>query len=179
MKFDKRHKIEKAAATEDTRYAIGHVLFESDDNGTRLVATNGRILAVVPVTEAEGDVAGMVSSDTIKQACKNRTKGSPDALLHLPDEKRALAHTKAGVVEAPRPDDGSRFPSYRAVVPTGHDLEVTLSAKYLKDLIDALGADGITLKFKTTGGRIDGPVLVTPVEDGNDAYGVIMPISAS
>ena len=192
MKFDKRHKIDRAAARDDTRYMINAAMFERDENGARLITTNGRILAVVPVTDADGDAPGLVSTDTIKAACRNRTNASPDATIMLPDEKRALALTRAGTVEGPRPERAN-FPDYKAVVPKPDDgLEITLGAEQLLSLIDALGVrgadmDGITLKVTATrdeGGVITGiddslSILVEPIAGGNDAFGVIMPISGT
>lgn len=160
-------------------------------DGKQLIATNGRILAVVPVTEAEGDVPGLVSRKALVQATKNRTNGRPDAVIHLPDAFRELAHSKDGVLESARPEE-MRFPDYQAVVPTPDDgLEIILSAEQLANVIAALGVKGsaldwITLKFTAERGKaneivgIDGgsPVLVQPSAEGNQAYGVIMPISA-
>jgi hypothetical protein len=190
MKFDKKYKIQEAAAKEETRYAISEVLFEKDDNGARLVATNGRIMAVIPVEDADGDVPGFIERTTAIEATKGRTNSKPEAELNLPSSDKALVHTKAGTVEARRPDaEHLKFPDYRGVVPKDTDtgLRVNLSAEYLIALIKALGCqhnalDAITLTFQRDGDGIDqhAPVLAHPTGDdmaSARAYGVIMPVS--
>lgn len=189
MKFDKKHRIQSAAAVDPTRYAISEVLFEKDKEGARLVATDGRILAVVPVVEAEGDVPGYIERQTLIEATKGRTRSKPDAALLLPEEGKVLFATKAGMVEAKRPDaEHLRFPDYRGVIPKSYPagLQITLSASHLRNLIDALGAnhddlDGITLRFQADekdSSKIDqhSPVRVEPCSSLNEAFGVIMPI---
>lgn len=183
MKFDKKYKIHSAAAREATRYTLNGVMFEKDDNGARLVATNGRILAVVPV-EDEGDTPGMVSTDTLKEATKGRTNSRTEAVLRLPDEERALVQTKSGTIEQERPDH-VRMPDYRSIVrglKTDTGLQVTLSAEHLLALIEALGArsnelSGITLTFQRKGTDLDdsAPVHVRALGD-DEAFGIIMPI---
>jgi len=188
MKFDKKYKIQEAATKEATRYAITEVLFEKDDDGARLVATNGRILAVIPVEDADGDVAGFIERATVVEATKGRTNSRPDAQLNLPSSDKALVHTKAGTVEARRPDaEHLHFPDYRGVIPKDQNtgLRINLSAEYLVALIKALGCnsnalDAITLTFqRDKDGNIDScaPVLAKATGDEAGAYGVIMPIS--
>lgn len=183
MKFDKKHKVFAAASREDSRYNIGSILFERDDDGARLVATNGRILAVVPVEDADGDVPGMISQDAIREAVKARTNAQPDAQVLLPDEKVAKVMMKhGGLAEHSRPDETS-FPEWKAVLPKAKNpVSITLSARYLRDLADALGVagDGITLTFDLQNGKIDGglPVRVDASSPGNHSYGAIMPIEA-
>lgn len=194
MKFDKRHKIDRAAARKDSRYMINAAMFERDENGARLIATNGQDMAVVPVTDADADAPGLVSTDAIKAACRSRTNASPDATIMLPDEKgNALVLEKNSLSHHPRPDSEVNFPDYKAVIPKPDDgLEITLGAAQLLDLIEALGVkgadmDGITLKVTATRGKknqitgIDSskPILVEPIAGGNDAFGVIMPISGA
>ena len=187
MKFDKKHKISEVAAREATRYAINSVLFERDDDGARLVATNGRCLAVVPVEDAEDDVPGPISQAALRESCKKRMKSSPDAVLAV-DESVVKVIGAGSTSEHQRPlgDSGARFPDYRAVIPKAKNpVKVTLSARHLRELIDALGVmhddvEGIVLTFDLTfDGKIDSglPVRVDPVSDSNEAYGVIMPIS--
>jgi len=189
MKFDKKHRIQSAASPDATRYAVSEVLFEKDDNGARLVATDGRILAIVPVEDADGDVPGFIERQTLVEATKGRLKSKPDAQLLLPEEGKALFETKAGMVEAKRPDaEHLRFPDYRGVIPDSYPkgMQITLSASKLRDLIDALGVaqddmDGVTLRFQLDKlGQLDqhAPVRVQPCCASNEAFGVIMPISA-
>lgn len=187
MKFPKKHRIFTAAAPEgSSRYAIDSVLLERDDDGARLVATNGRILAVVPVEDADGDVPGPISQATIRAACKDKSKSRSEAEILVPDEKVARVVGKDSLSEHPRPDDGARFPDWRAVVPKHKEtpISVILSGRELRNLIEALGVlddelDGIRLTFGLVDGKIDdsAPVRVDPAAAGNEAYGVIMPIS--
>lgn len=69
---------EKAMAKEAGRYAMHYVRFERVSpvtNGPALVATNGRILALVPVEAEEHDADGWISAEALKEARKRGKKG--------------------------------------------------------------------------------------------------------
>lgn len=197
MKFDKLCKIHEAAAKDASRYAIADLLFERDDKGARLVATDGRMLAVVPVTDAEGDQPGLVSKAAVVEATKGRTKAKPDADLRLPDDKRELVLMKhGGLTELPRTQNDQVFPKYTEVCKEPEDgLTVTFSAELLVRMVKAIGAlgvedlDGVTFKFhattegkgkerKVTGIDANMPVKVEPIAGSNESFGFLMPINA-
>lgn len=167
MKFAKIAHIEKAVEKNNFRPALGNVLLDCDEEQPQLVATDGCILAVVPV-DATKDEAGLISPDVLKEARKAAPKKAEQAeitcngTLSLPDGR-----------VYPRPDlEGLKFPTWRAVLPKndGHTFTIGLNAELLQRLADALGNDVVTLTF-----NLDAPLGAIAVK-GKEGYGAIMPV---
>ena len=167
MKLSKEHKIEKALQKETgTRFQTEYALLE-DGN---LVATNGRILAVVPVEVDDADTNGLVSKEAIVQARKGISKGGLCAIgcnsgLHL--ERQGMT------LDRPFQESEDTFPSWKTVIPSADATvrKITINAKALHDLASALASDAVTLHLQEEDFRA---ILVT---GDNDATGVIMPLS--
>jgi len=193
MKFHKSCKIHKAAAKDAGRYAMHHVRLERDYAGARLIATDGRILAVLPVQDAEQDDDGFLSSESIAEAVKKPSKKNDTATILANGSIRACAVEAGPVVEFERPSNDHEFPKWRAVVPEGEPtVRICLNPSYLATVAHAIGAgDGVVLEFyapAAEGGR-PGPIAVRPAfpiggavkgnekaTDGAERFGVIMPI---
>ena len=179
MKIHPKIKIESACEPKNgTRDVLRNPYLEVDADGKRanLVATNGKILAVIPVEPEPGDTSGHVPVDALKTARKG-AKGDVsigcNGAVELP-----------GGLSIPRPDEGE-FPKWRQVLPDPcRSLKVTIALDIvmLKNLADAMGTVGLILEIADA----DQPVMVRPTETGDyvnlnrpanpDAYGVIMPM---
>lgn len=187
MKFSKKCKIDKAAAKSDTRYATSSVKLEKNDDGTGLlIATDGRGLAAVNVTDTDDDDVGrLIPSDAIKAATKGK-KGD-DANLQANGAIRVYSSGN-GYQEFSTDEfdhDAKRFPDYQSVLPKGDAVcTIAINPKLLADLAVAIGAgDGIILEIVE--GSLDksdvtGPIRIKPL-DGTDSadlnnFGVIMPM---
>ena len=174
MKFSKLCKIHKAVARNARWSVTEHVLFDKTDG--RLVACNGSILAVVPVTDTERDESGMIPTAALAEATKGKLGDAELASLN--------EHVATGNYRIDRPSaDPEHYPDYKRIVtdpPAG--LSIRLSAKHLIDLVAALGAVGtdldmIELRFMATSqGAIDSAFPVRVDVEGTGAFGVIMPI---
>ena len=88
MKLEKKYKIEKATSDDFTRETLNQIALQ----GNRLIATNGRIVAVVPVDREEKDEDALIPRLALMAARKNTTKEdrkgfkiaiSPSLLLEL------------------------------------------------------------------------------------------------
>lgn len=182
MKIDKTSKLEKCAATSPTRYAMDVVYLDLQDKKHPVaVATDGKVLAVVPVELEDGDEAGMIPIEALKEARRGAGRGDT-ARIEVNGTLRAWG--KKGPVTYERPDDVP-FPDWRAVTKheaqtTDKSLRVCLNAKLLLNLAQALGSDSVELRFQpfdTDNGQVC-PMDVRPVQGGvHDAHGVIMPIT--
>src|SRR5688500_20246250 len=78
MKIAKEARIEKLVypRADLGRDALKHVHIEQDGGGKAVaVATDGRMLACVPVELEEGDTPGLVSTEALAQARKLARKG--------------------------------------------------------------------------------------------------------
>lgn len=174
MKMPARYEIDRIVSADTTRPALTHAYLNTD--ARRLIATDGHVMAVLPVEIGEHDVSGFVSVDAIKAARKSAPKGAPVEIAAI----GALA-VKDGPT-FPRPGDGLRFPQYEQVLPSfqrGDEgtVSVALNLDYLLDLAQAIGAHkseigkvsnrSVILTLKTeSDGRFLGPIVV----EKNDKY---------
>lgn len=134
MKFNPKTRIEKAAARDEGRYAMQHALFD----GERLVATDGRVLVIIPAEAEEGDTPGLVTPEALALARKVAPKGG-DASV------RCNGCLEAGGQKLDRPE--GEFPRWQAVMPSpalGTGERVVLNRAFLLRALEAMG-DGTHL----------------------------------
>ncbi len=171
MQLDKSLKIEGIVSSDVSRPHISAMHLDAAKRV--LVATNGHMLASVPVTVDTDDHAGPVTVEALKAARKSAGKGDPILLVNG-------AQQIPGGASFPRPS-GFTFPPYEAILPKykrGDDgtLTIGLNASYLRALADAIGAkDGniaITINLKDPA---HDPFVVTCDADPR-AIGVLMPV---
>jgi DNA polymerase III sliding clamp (beta) subunit (PCNA family) len=115
-----------AVARETSRYAIDGVLLESDDQGMRLVATDGRRLVVVglPVVESEFSGRVILPGRLVRLVEKLTEKHTDYLVLSVARQKAASGEEIPGHLFAAGPDwllstyePEGQFPLYREVVP--------------------------------------------------------------
>ncbi len=124
-----------AAAVEHSRYAINGVLFERSGSQLRLVATDGRRLAMA-IGEAQGDndCTCIVPTKALKLAVK--LVDDPEAIIRLAIEENqmllAFGGGEAGetAVLSTNLVEGA-FPPFEDVVPKEQDKKVTCDAAVL------------------------------------------------
>lgn len=188
MRFSKLCKIHKCAAkVGETRYALSNAQLEIDDDGAaRLVTTNGRILAVIPVEDVEGDTAGPVPAAALAEATKGWKSKAPDANVQANGCVRYPVKGGTMEVERPKPEDVGDFPKWKAVIPnTPVECRIALNPEYLLALAQSIGADSsIVIEFREDGGALvvrpgHGINDTNPADDYNERFGVIMPISTN
>jgi hypothetical protein len=142
MKINERYQIDKAVSDDHTRPAL--MQCHLDREKARLVACDGKIMAVVPVTDLDGspgdcpkDSSGPVSVDALKAA---RRLKSPYGLVLGASGKHSLANGAT----MPRPNDLPSYPPYEQVLP-GHrmgspdTITICINAELLLDLAKAIG----------------------------------------
>jgi hypothetical protein len=174
MKINKSHKLESAVSKDDTRCSIMQPFIQ----GGRAIATDGRILASVPIETEEGEeVNGMrIPLDAIKAARKSTLKIIPDLSLTL-TEKSASVLSGASF---PVPHFDATLPKVADIVSAKIEkseatFSVTLDVDLLKKLSEALGTEKVTLIFK------DEKSIITVLPSGlenreNKSFGLLMPI---
>ena len=174
MKLAKIHKLEAAVSKDETRPGITQPFIQ---NG-RAIATDGRILASVPIETEEGEeVEGKkLPLDAIKAARKASGKLWADMPF-------TFSETHCSIF------GGASFPLHHADVVSPKVAEivsarlereeatfsVTLDIDLLKRLSEALGTEKVTLCFK------DEESIITVLPSGtenrdNKAFGLLMPI---
>ena len=168
-------KIEQAASTEESRCTLKAVKLDVENK--RMMATDGHILAIVPVEVDATDHSGLLSVDSMKQirAMQRRSKSIP---VNIAVNGKATATGKSETSEFELVT--GQFPNVDAVIPTGEKYEgpatVCFNVDLLVRLAKALGADEahqgtiVQLWIKDA----SSPVLVKTSENP-EAIGVLMP----
>jgi DNA polymerase-3 subunit beta len=118
-----------ATAKDAGRYAINGVLLESDDKGTRLVATDGRRLVIVGLQAVESEFTGRVilPARLVRLMEKLAEEQTDHLLLAVARQKAENGEEVPGQLFAAGPDwllstyepEGS-FPLYQDVTPRTH-----------------------------------------------------------
>ena len=192
--FPRACKVHRAAG-QTARYAFDQVRLA----GGRLVATDGRMLASVPVYGPDGtteldpvETAGLdvgLPVDVLRAATKGSAKRCARVCVNGTAEVDGVCY--------PTIDDREvgEFPDYSAVLRTTpepltpkdrtnakHKVRLALNPTLLADLAAALGAsDGVVLTFeREVDGRVSSMLRVEPCDSCNapaGTFGVIMPIT--
>ena len=153
-------------STDETRQVLHHIRIERDGDKARAIVTDGHCLVSVPVTMEEDDTDGLLSVESLKAARKEKPKNSPAYITVNGSEK-----THDGT-ERRRPE--GIYPNWKQVVPNGEGKEavktVTINAKLLLAMQEAMGADYVKLTFN---GDMS-PITVNGGDNGQPA-GVLMP----
>jgi hypothetical protein len=170
MKFDHKVKMQIARGWQG-RYEFDAVLFdiESDPKAPRLVVTDGRMLASIPVQLEDGDPKTnvLLPSEAFKKA-STLPNASTCSLTFVPGETSDGA--KAVLVETRKngdqnsftfnaPDQMGTFPRWNQVVvswrgelnPPDYVYEFALSADVLQRALDGINAKGSVLRFRMRG----------------------------
>lgn len=124
-------KFEKCAATKaDVRYYLREPWLDVD--GKRLLATDGHVLAVIPVEVDDDDTTGTVPMDAVKAVRKVSKKGG-ELLLET-------AHANAYGVRYPREE--CKYPDVDRILEPANNgkgtPDIVVDAKLLYDLAQAL-----------------------------------------
>lgn len=175
MQLDNQFKIEKAMSKDPTRANLASGYIEEngkDCNMSRLIATNGHMLACVPFVTPDmerGNPQGFrLSSDAVKAMRKNGGHGNADL-----KGKKVLIN---GIGYPMGTSEDQPYPDYTQVIPDPNKCKhhmVSLNPKFLLDLADAIGGKrGITLHFSDDSLA---PIRVT-TENEPEALGVLMPM---
>lgn len=135
MIFPKQCKLHLVAAKEDGRYAMASVFHSKG----KLVATDGRRLAVVNVEEYGGDSENaLIPAHLVKLAT---TKATTD-MAQISANGNARALTKDGEVTTDLVQ--GEFPNWADAMPEVPETRrtvVAFNAKYLYELAQAIGAE--------------------------------------
>lgn len=153
----------------------------TDPENPVAVATNGRLMAVIPV-KADATESGYLSIAALKQARKSKAKDGGVSITFGANR----AHVLENGMQLPREDvEGSQFPLWRNCVPASDrpiTLRLSLNPSTLLALAEAIGSgEGVTLEIHDE----KSPVIVRPLAAKaresliRGAFGVFMPARSS
>jgi len=183
MLLPKNILIEKACSGDASRPVINHVYLQTLENQVhqaRLIATNGRIAAIVPVVKHE-DTEGYISSEALKASRKGNGSFVCNGVCEMPDGQKFS-----------RPELG-KYPNIDQVIPKdAATCSFSIDPELLYNLAQAIGSSrGVTIEYigenkalrikptenpraENSKGRM---IHFTP--ECKDATGLIMPISTA
>ncbi len=165
MQIDKRYKIEKAVSTDSNRESLQNVFVSK----RHALATDGRILAIVPVTTDGEDEPGWMSPDALKHARKVSGKGLDSIRIGL---NGAQILPDGTTMQRPEKHNPPRVFSLLRKAHQGKYYKIGINAAYLKNLADSLGSEELVLMC----GQPTEAVLVKPIKGDPGTVGLIMPI---
>jgi hypothetical protein len=164
MKIPLNCKLEACVSNDTMRLHINNIHIDVENK--LAIATNGQMLAIVPIEPEEADTSGPLPPKALQAARKLKAFGAAcftiNGDIKLPDG-----------CSMPRPTV-SPYPNWRAVVPAEDrpvKFAVSLDAKLLSRLADALGSDVVKLQF------LDdlSPIVVVPSGCLDGRKGILMP----
>ena len=167
MKIPKQCKIEKAVSKDKCREAMMNVLIDTKDTQAKAIATNGKILAIVPIeTDATDKLGGerLINKKTIIEARKQ------GGIISL----NGAAVLQNGEVYPVR--DDLNFPNWRKVIPDEQKetyTSVRFDAKLLFELAQAIGAENHVVTLRIPGTPRQPLVIDEPKTGGK---GILMPV---
>ena len=165
MQIDRSYKIEKCVSTDPNRENLGNIFVSQ----RHCMATNGTILALVPITSEPEDTTGLMSTDALKAGRKLTPSRVGAVEISLNGSQQLRDGTKI-----PRPE-ACKSPRIFHLLRHAHkdrQYKIALNATMLKTLADALGSEEVVLEFGTSTSAI----LVTPKQPTPGTLGLIMPV---
>jgi len=174
MKIDKKYKIESASSTNASRYILNSVRIEKTGEQAQAIATDGRIMAIVPVQLEDGDKEEAIVSPKAFATARKSCGKLVDARIELNGNAKVtngIEDQSFGYIEG-------NYPNWKQVLPKDYkkSLKVSLDAKLLLNLWKAIGGEAassnrINLEIDTQSDH--NPIKVTTEGDG---LGIIMRI---
>lgn len=192
VQIEKQYAIEECAAKD----GIDRPHYSVYLDRSRLVATDGHILASVPVvvdepedgrdkdkTAAIPPARGLLPAEAIKEARKRAKRGHPGVLV-VQDREAVIP----GGPSYPRPDPKLVFPRYEEIVPKeslpGREGYVTFSidVALLARCCKAIGTEKVTIVMHPNISDLGIPAMIFPnayldsKQDLNGPFAILMPL---
>lgn len=183
MKIPANCKIELCASDDETRYVLTHPYLDmTDPEKPVIVATDGKRMAVIPVTVEEGECSGFVAKEALAAARKAAGKKGV-SMIHC------NGACETGGVRYPRPEfDGRNYPNWRQVIPDYSKVKtvkLSLNVDLLMGLAKGMGVDSLELTIAPDeDGGVTAGLIARPLPEKGQilpegTFGVIMPMRIS
>lgn len=181
MNIENKYKIEEAASKDPTRYILQGVHVANVNGSAKAVATDGRILAMVPVEIEPEDTVGVTArAETFKRARKAYKK---QKISFIKLNGKATVRELDGEVSFDYVD--GNYPNFSQVIPkpTEKTFKLSFDVNNLVRLWKALGGEdakqlGVTLTVGHDGSAVDVNRPVEVTVDGQ-GYGLLMQMRKS
>jgi len=184
MKIPTNCKLEKVAAKDKSRPNINGICIDGTGDAPVAIATNGRILAVVPIElGADDDLTGDLETGVrllpaaVLPAARKGCRG--DAVIRLNGGAELIDGTSFPT------QSEDRYPNWRVVDRQHQEGErgiLSFSPHLLLALAEGIGIEkgnGVEVEVALEGGAIDASRPLIVRNKANGAHGVLMPIRQS
>ncbi len=165
MHIEKKYRLEKAVSADESRKNLQNIWVSQ----RHALATDGKILALVPIISEKDDEAGWMSPDALKLGRKVSPKGI-DA-LHIGLNGTQIL-PDGTILKRPSEIMPPRILQILMAAHRKRSYRLGLNAAYLKSLSEAMGCEEIVLEI----GKPDEAILVKPLHPDGSIAGLIMPI---
>lgn len=168
-------RIEMATSADPESFALTGVFY--DIKNSRLVATDGHMLAILPHETEEADVGGNIPADAFKDARKLAKKAKKrDTTLAILQEADTVTFSVEGLQSATFDLVKGQFPNYEDIIPKKiPEFTVALNAEYLYRLAMALQEESMVVHLHI--GDKDSAIVVKP-SAAKGSIGLLMPCRA-
>ncbi len=179
MRINKDFKLHKAVETDkkSKRNAIKGIMF--DKKNSRLIATNGHILAITPVEECQKDVSCIIPAKAYSETIKTTNPTIETSKKKQNNIKINSINGDSNIYEAITEE---KYPDYERVLPEDDKpvVELKFNAKLLYNLSQALGNDIVTLTLTNDtlddyNGYLVAINAIKVTAQMQDSYGILMP----
>jgi hypothetical protein len=173
VRISKDYKPEACASRDAKRVNLYDPYL--DVEASRLVSTDGHVMAVLPVEVDKGERSRYLGRNLLKVA---RQLGEKMVPAEIDDQEIPVFD-----VRWPS-EQGRKFPEWREVVPrfkrgTAGTTTIQLNARLLKAVADAMGESEVALTFEPSEeDEKPGAIVVQPLGERPEAFGLLMPIGA-
>lgn len=176
MKIEKKYKIEEAASTDKTRYAINCVRVDTLNGKAKAIATDGKIMAIVPIELQDGDKNEVsLPCDAIKTARKATRKLDNHAEIKL----NGHAVVEDGNGSRSFNYNDAQYPNFVQVIPKESKEDdvysIAFDVKLLVRLWKALGGEDCKLASVKMKIRKEGHSAIEVSVGHGEGYGIMMP----
>lgn len=159
MMINRKYMIEEICDKHGVS-SIEHPYFD----GKKVIATNGNMLAIVPVGDVEeDDTPGYLPKEDLKLDRKNFPRNQSSLYVRA----NGLFESKLAGISMERPS-GCEFPKYEAVIPAADrkEVKIVFDLELLIRLFKALGGEAATTKAVELGVPVDEEGRLTPPQEG-------------
>lgn len=185
MRMERKYKPERIASKDTGREVLTHLCVDIHNDQTVVAATDGRRLVCVPCEIDSIHEIGLMPVEAVKEARNLKVKRLNRDEVSVPLAKISESFDSRLATRQPfeinkdnvhitidKPSETLVYPKWTQVIPTGESkFTITLNAKLLSELADALGSDGVvTLQF-----RDPSDVIHVTADKRSGAFGLLMP----
>ena len=165
MEINRKYKLEKAVSKDPMRENLQNIFITGD----KAIATDGYIMAVVPIKAEDSDTPGLLSPDALKLGRKSMPKGFDEIRIALDGNQKLQGGT---VLPRPEGEKPQRLQSILSDAQKKRKFKFGINVSLLNDLSNAIGADEVVLELSAP----DKAILVRPLKDNEGEKGIIMPV---